>query len=166
VTENGTVKIHDFNGRLKDSILNADGAMGSDAARSRRFRNAASTNSKPPSRKAVFRVHQAYIEAGAHIIERIRLARNRFKLAPCGLADEVQRLNSRGVENRARKRANPPLAKCLLPAPSAVDLACSHATRSLKKFRHFSRAGAGARRARVDFYIWTFSYIEELAHCH
>src|SRR5258708_40263985 len=48
--------------------------------------------------EAVFRVHQAYIEAGAHIIETNTFGANRFKLAPLGLGDEVQRLNSRGVK--------------------------------------------------------------------
>src|SRR5437870_13714699 len=53
-------------------------------------------NSTEP--EAVFRVHQAYIEAGAQIIETNTFGANRFKLTPLGLADEVQRLNSRGVK--------------------------------------------------------------------
>src|SRR3974390_2466630 len=48
--------------------------------------------------EAVFRVHQAYIEAGAQMIETNTFGANRFKLAPLGLGDEVQRLNSRGVK--------------------------------------------------------------------
>src|SRR6202790_5675827 len=48
--------------------------------------------------EAVFRVHQAYIEAGAQIIETNTFGANRFKLAPLGLGDEVQKLNSRGVK--------------------------------------------------------------------
>src|SRR5713101_48027 len=73
------MKIHDFNERLKDS--------------------------EP---EAVFRVHQAYIEAGAQIIETNTFGANRFKLAPLGLADEVQRLNSRGVKiaREARESAS------------------------------------------------------------
>src|SRR2546429_7254313 len=53
-------------------------------------------NSTEP--EAVFRVHQAYIEAGAQIIETNTFGANRFKLEPLGLAEEVQRLNSRGVK--------------------------------------------------------------------
>src|SRR5713226_2540168 len=90
------MKIHDFNERLKDSILIADGAMGSmlhEAVGSQRCFD--EVNSTEP--EAVFRVHQAYIEAGAHIIETNTFGANRFKLAPLGLAEEVQRLNSRGV---------------------------------------------------------------------
>src|SRR6202041_3898183 len=91
------MKILDFNERLKDSILIADGAMGSmlhEAVGTQRcFDELHATEPE-----AVFRVHQAYIEAGAQIIETNTFSANRFKLAPLGLADEVQRLNSRGVK--------------------------------------------------------------------
>src|ERR1700741_5668232 len=53
-------------------------------------------NSTEP--EAVFRVHQAYIQAGAQIIETNTFGANRFKLAHLGLGDEVQHLNSRGVK--------------------------------------------------------------------
>ena len=63
-------------------------------------------NSTEP--EAVFRVHQAYIEAGAQIIETNTFGANRFKLAPLGLGEEVQRLNSRGVKiaREARESAS------------------------------------------------------------
>src|SRR5260370_34250937 len=81
--ESQTVKIHDFNERLKDSILIADGAMGSmlhEAVGTQRCFD--ELNSTEP--EAVFRVHQAYIEAGAQIIETNTFDANRFKLAPHG----------------------------------------------------------------------------------
>src|SRR3979411_1375815 len=91
------MKILDFNERLKDSILIADGAMGSmlhEAVGAQRcFDELHSSEAE-----ALFRVPQAYIEAGAHIIETNTFGANRFKLAPLGLAEEVQRLNSRGVK--------------------------------------------------------------------
>src|SRR5580704_3391186 len=101
------MKILDFNERLKDSILIADGAMGSmlhESVGSQRCFD--ELNSTEP--EAVFRVHQAYIEAGAQIIETNTFGANRFKLAPLGLADEVQRLNSRGVKiaREARESAS------------------------------------------------------------
>jgi len=101
------VKIHDFNERLKDAILIADGAMGSmlhEAVGSQRCFD--EVNSTEP--EAVFRVHQAYIEAGAQIIETNTFGANRFKLAPLGLGEEVQRLNSRGVKiaREARESAS------------------------------------------------------------
>src|SRR5438045_7293401 len=91
------MKIHDFNQRLKDAILIADGAMGSmlqeTVGTQRCFDELNTTEAE-----AVFRVHQAYIEAGAQIIETNTFGANRFKLSALGLGDEVQRLNSRGVK--------------------------------------------------------------------
>jgi methionine synthase / methylenetetrahydrofolate reductase(NADPH) len=73
------VKIQDFNDRLKDSILIADGAMGSMlyevVGAVRCFDE---LNATEP--ETVFRVHQAYIEAGAQIIETNTFGANRFKL--------------------------------------------------------------------------------------
>src|SRR5207249_2398114 len=65
------MKIQDFNERLKDSILIADGAMGSmlhEAVGTQRCFD--ELNSTEP--EAVFRVHQAYIEALLIAIEAIR----------------------------------------------------------------------------------------------
>src|SRR5213082_250152 len=91
------MKIHDFNERLKNAILIADGAMGSmlhEAVGPHRCFD--ELNATEP--EAVFRVHQEYIEAGAQIIETNTFGANRFKLGPLGLAEEVHRLNSRGVK--------------------------------------------------------------------
>ena len=91
------MKIYDFNERLKDAILIADGAMGSMLHEAVGFERCFDElNSTEP--EAVFRIHQAYIEAGAQIIETNTFGANRFKLAPLGLAEEVQRFNSRGVK--------------------------------------------------------------------
>ncbi len=43
-------------------------------------------------------MHQAYIEAGAQIIETNTFGANRHKLAPLGLADQVGRINSAAVK--------------------------------------------------------------------
>src|SRR5258708_28043786 len=45
--------------------------------------------------EAVFRVHQAYIEAGAQTIETNTVCAKRLKLAGPGFADEVLRLHQR-----------------------------------------------------------------------
>src|ERR1700737_4103483 len=91
------MKIEDFQQRIADAVLVADGAMGSmlfdGAGPQCSFEE---LNVSQP--EAVFRVHQAYIEAGAQIIETNTFGANRSKLEPLGLADEVQRLNSRGVK--------------------------------------------------------------------
>ena len=75
-------------------MLVADGAMGLDAVRSFAGAQRCFEELNSPQPEAVFRVHQAYIEAGAQIIETNTFGANRSKLAPLGLADEVQWLQS------------------------------------------------------------------------
>src|SRR5690349_5791490 len=91
------MKIDDFNERLRDSILVADGAMGSMLYEALGPQHCfEELNATQP--EAVFRVHQAYIEAGAQIIETNTFGANRYKLAPLGLADQVVSFNHRGVK--------------------------------------------------------------------
>jgi homocysteine S-methyltransferase len=114
--------------------------------------------------EAVFRVHQAYIEAGAHIIETNTFGANRFKLAPLGLADEVQRLNSRGV--KIAREARESAAHEVLIAGSIGPLGLGVQSRhpGPEEIQDIFHEQALALEERgVDFYILeTFSYIEEL----
>src|SRR5438445_6729717 len=157
------MKILDFNGRLKDSILIADGAMGSmlhEAVGAQRCFD--ELNATEP--EAVFRVHQAYIEAGAHIIETNTFGANRFKLVPLGLGDEVQRLNSRGV--KIAREARESAAREVLIAGSIGPLGLGVQSRhpAPEEIEDIFHEQALALEERgVDFYILeTFSYIEEL----
>jgi methionine synthase I (cobalamin-dependent)/5,10-methylenetetrahydrofolate reductase len=157
------MKILDFNERLKNSILIADGAMGSMLHESvgpqRCFDE---LNATEP--EAVFRVHQAYIEAGAHIIETNTFGANRFKLAPLGLADEVQRLNSRGV--KIAREARESAAREVLIAGSIGPLGLGVQSRHPEPQEIqdiFNEQALALEERGVDFYILeTFSYIEEL----
>ena len=142
------VRILDFNERLKDSILIADGAMGSmlhEAVGAQRCFD--ELNSTEP--EAVFRVHQAYIEAGAQIIETNTFGANRFKLAHLGLGDEVQRLNSRGV--KIAREAREAAAREVLIAGSMGPLGLGVQARHPEPQRNhflFPRTGASAGRTR------------------
>jgi len=157
------MKILDFNERLKHSILIADGAMGSmlheTVGPQRCFDE---LNSSEP--EAVFRVHQAYIEAGAHIIETNTFGANRFKLGPVGLADEVQRLNSRGV--KIAREAREAAARELLIAGSIGPLGLGVQARhpEPKEILEIFHEQAQALEERgVDLFILeTFTYIEEI----
>jgi methionine synthase / methylenetetrahydrofolate reductase(NADPH) len=157
------MKILDFNERLKHSILIADGAMGSllheSVGPQRCFDE---LNTTEP--EAVFRVHQAYIEAGAHIIETNTFGANRFKLAPLGLADEVQRLNSRGV--KIAREAREACAREVLIAGSVGPLGLGVQARHpepdeiLEIFREQTQA---LEERGVDLFVLeTFTYIEEI----
>src|SRR5213595_2476835 len=157
------MKIYDFNERLKDAILIADGAMGSmlhEVVGPQRCFDELNTTEP----EAVFRVHQAYIGAGAHIIETNTFAANRFKLAPLGLGDEVQRLNSRGV--KIAREARESAAREVLIAGSIGPLGLG--VQSRHPFPEeildiFHEQALALEERGVDFYILeTFSYIEEL----
>src|ERR1700738_1068351 len=157
------MKIQDFNERLKDSILIADGAMGSmlyeTVGTQRSFDE---LNSTEP--EAVFRVHQAYIEAGAQIIETNTFGANRSKLEPLGLGDEVQRLNGRGVKIPREARDSAPrevlIAGSIGPLGIGVQARHPEPDEILAIFREQALA---LEERGVDLYILeTFSYVEEM----
>ena len=157
------MKIQEFNERSKNAILIADGAMGSllheTVGPQRCFDE---LNSTEP--EAVFRVHQAYIQAGAQIIETNTFGANRFKLAPLGLGDEVQRLNSRGVKiaREARDSASSEVLVAGSMGPLGLGVQSRHPEPEEIKGIFYEQALALEERG-VDLYILeTFTYIEEL----
>ena len=157
------MKILDFNERLKDSILIADGAMGSmlhEAVGAQRCFD--ELNSTEP--EAVFRVHQAYIEAGAQVIETNTFGANRFKLAHLGLGDEVQRLNSRGV--KIAREAREAAAREVLIAGSIGPLGLGVQARHPEPqeiVSYFLEQAQALEERGVDLFILeTFTYIEEI----
>jgi homocysteine S-methyltransferase len=157
------LKIQDFNDRLKDSILIADGAMGSmlheSVGAQRCFDE---LNSTEP--EAVFRVHQAYIEAGAQIIETNTFGANRFKLEPLGLGAEVQRLNGRGVKiaREARDSATREVLIAGSMGPLGIGVQARHPEPE-QIIAIFREQALALEERGVDLYILeTFSYIEEI----
>src|SRR5438876_6086398 len=157
------MKILDFNERLKDSILIADGAMGSmlhEAVGTQRCFD--ELNSTEP--EAVFRVHQAYIEAGAQIIETNTFGANRFKLAPRGLGEAVQRLNSRGVKiaREARESASREVLIAGSIGPLGLGVQSRHPADD-EILDIFHEQALALEERGVDLYVLeTFAYIEEL----
>ena len=157
------MKIQDFTDRLKNSILVADGAMGSmlhEAVGPVRCFD--ELNTAEP--EAVFRVHQAYIEAGAQIIETNTFGANRFKLAPLGLGDEVQRLNSRGVKiaREAREAASREVLIAGSIGPLGIGVQARHPEPDQIRNIFHEQALALEERGVDLFILETFSYIEEI----
>jgi methionine synthase / methylenetetrahydrofolate reductase(NADPH) len=157
------VKIEDFNERLKCSILIADGAMGSmlhDAVGPVRCFDELNTTEP----EAVFRVHHAYIEAGAQIIETNTFGANRFKLTPLGLGDDVQRLNSRGVKiaREARESATREVLIAGSIGPLGIGVQARHPEPD-QIFSIFHEQALALEERGVDLFVLeTFSYIEEI----
>ena len=157
------MKIEDFAKRLENSVLVADGAMGSvlfEAVGAQRCFE--EMNVSQP--EAVFRVHQAYIEAGAHIIETNTFGANRAKLAPLGLGEQVVAFNHRGV--KIAREAREAAAHEVLIAGSIGPVGVGQGVREIPRDELFEiyREQAGALEERgVDLFILeTFSAIELL----
>ena len=157
------MKIEDFNQRLHNGILVADGAMGSmlyEAVGPQRCFD--ELNVAHP--EAVFRIHQAYIEAGASIIETNTFGANRPKLTPLGLGDQVAQINHRGV--KIAREAREAASREVLIAGSIGPLGILRQVRALpvEEIRLVFREQALALEERgVDLFILeTFSDLEEL----
>src|SRR6202790_2966769 len=114
--------------------------------------------------EAVFRVHQAYIEAGAQIIETNTFGANRFKLAPLGLGDEVQRLNGRGVKiaREAREAASREILIAGSIGPLGIGVQARHPEPDQIRAIFHEQAMALEERGVDLFILETFSYIEEI----
>lgn len=98
----GKVKLADLLQRLKEQILIGDGAMGSllySYGVDRCFEELNLTNPDE-----VLRIHQAYIEARADVIQTNTYGANYIKLARYGLEDQVKKINEAAVQI-ARKAA-------------------------------------------------------------
>jgi homocysteine S-methyltransferase len=157
------MKIDEFNQRLRESVLVADGAMGSmlyEAVGTQRCFD--ELNATQP--EAVYRIHQAYLEAGAQLLETNTFGANRHRLAQWGLGDAVTRFNHRAV--KIAREAREAATRDVLIAGSIGPLGVSHQVRALPpaEMRDIFREQAGALEERgVDLFVLeTFYSLEEL----
>src|SRR6267378_2605575 len=158
------MKIEEFEQRLRDSVLIADGAMGSllhETLGPQRCMDELNATRA----EAVFRIHMAYLEAGAHIIETNTFGANRNKLSAFGLEDRVAEFNHRGV--KVAREAREAAKHEVLIAGSIGPLGAIRQVREapVELFREIFREQAEALEERgVDFFILeTFSDLEELS---
>jgi methionine synthase I (cobalamin-dependent)/5,10-methylenetetrahydrofolate reductase len=159
-----TMKIEEFEQRLRHSVLVADGAMGSllhETLGPQRCMDELNATRA----EAVFRIHMAYLEAGAHIIETNTFGANRNKLSAFGLEDRVTELNHRGV--KVAREAREAAKHEVLIAGSIGPLGVNRQAREMpmEQSREIFREQAEALEERgVDFFILeTFSELEELS---
>jgi homocysteine S-methyltransferase len=157
------MRIEDFNTRLRDSILIADGAMGSmlyEALGPQRCFD--EVNVTQP--EAVFRIHQAYIAAGAQLIKTNTFSANRHKLGQHGLAEGTAQINHRGV--KVAREAREAAAREVLIAGSIGPLGSAQQVNPLphEEVRDIFHEQAAALEERgVDlFLLETFGDLDEL----
>jgi homocysteine S-methyltransferase len=157
------MNIADFEQRIESGVLVADGAMGSmlfEAAGPQRCFE--ELNASQP--ETVFRVHQAYIDAGAQIIETNTFGANRSKLAAVGLADQVTRINHRGVKIAREAREAAPREILIGGSIGPLAIAPEMREASREEMLEIYREQAQALEERgVDLFILeTFSNIDML----
>jgi methionine synthase I (cobalamin-dependent) len=157
------MRIEDFNERLRNGILVADGAMGSllyEQVGPQRCVD--ELNSAHPD--AVFSVHLAYLEAGAQIIETNTFGANRHKLSQYGLGDRVAEFNHRGVKvaREAREAAKHEVLIAGSIGPLGIFRQVLDEPDNQVGAIFKEQAGALEERG-VDFFILeTFSDLDEL----
>ena len=110
----------------------------------------------------MFRVHQAYIQAGAQIIETNTFGANRSKLAALGLADQVTKINHRGVKIAREAREAAPhevlIAGSIGPLAIAPEMRETPREEMLEIYRE--QAQALEERGVDLFVLETFSNME------
>src|SRR5829696_4005159 len=86
-----------FTEALASRVLVCDGAMGTMLYAKGIFLNRSFDELNLTQPDLVAEVHQAYVRAGADVIETNTFGANRVKLAPFGLADQVVAINAQGA---------------------------------------------------------------------
>ncbi len=157
------MKIEEFQNRLRDGVLVADGAMGSMLYELLGpQRSLDELNATHP--EIVFQVHQMYIAAGAQIIETNTFGANRNKLAANGLADRVAGLNHRGVKiaREAREAAPHEVLVAGSIGPLGIQRRAQQVTVEEMREMFLEQAGALEERGVDLFILETFTDLEEI----
>jgi methionine synthase / methylenetetrahydrofolate reductase(NADPH) len=157
------MRIEEFQERLRRSVLVADGATGSLLYESLGAQRCVDELNATRAEE-VFRVHMAYLEAGAHIIETNTFGANRNKLSAFGLEERVTEFNHRGVKiaREAREAAKHDVLIAGSIGPLGVFRDPRDATP--EHLRKIFREQAEALEERgVDFFVLeTFGNLSEL----
>ncbi len=83
---------------IKDNLVLFDGAMGTELYNKGVFINSCYDELNLSRPQLIMEIHQAYVEAGADVIETNTFGANRFKLQKHGLEDKLYDINIRGAE--------------------------------------------------------------------
>jgi homocysteine S-methyltransferase len=147
------MKIEEFEQRLRERVLIADGAMGSLLYETLGPQRCVDELNATRAEE-VFRIHMAYLEAGAHVIETNTFGANRNKLAAFGMEDRVVEFNHRGV--KIAREAREAAKHDVLIAGSIGPLGVIRQVREfpVEHVREIFREQAEALEERgVDFFV-------------
>src|SRR5256712_1085726 len=117
-------------------------------------------NLKQP--KLVQEVHEAYVRAGAEILETNTFGANPVKLGSYGLAEDTEKINQAAAE-LARRAAAGRASVAGAIGPLGVRIEPFGATSREEAFAHFQRQARGLVAGGVDgFILETFSDVDEI----
>src|SRR5436305_9490662 len=139
-----------------------DGAMGTMLYSKGFFLNVCydELNLKQP--KLVQEVHEAYVRAGAEILETNTFGANPVKLGSFGLADEIEKINQAAAE-LARRAAAGRASVVGAIGPLGVRIEPFGPTSREEAFAHFRHQVQGLLAGGVDgFILETFSDVDEI----
>src|SRR5438309_3405131 len=112
--------------------------------------------------KLVQEVHEAYVRAGAEILETNTFGANPVKLGSYGLAEDTEKINQAAAE-LARRAAAGHASIAGAIGPLGVRIEPFGATSREEAFAHFQRQARGLVAGGVDgFILETFSDVDEI----
>src|SRR2546426_4870401 len=155
-----TITLRDLLNDGKVHVL--DGAMGTMLYAKGFFLNVCydELNLKQP--KLVQEVHEAYVRAGAEILETNTFGANPVKLGSYGLADDTEKINQAAAE-LARRAAAGRASVAGAIGPLGVRIEPFGPTSREEAFAHFQRQVRGLSAGGVDgFILETFSDVDEI----
>src|SRR5437899_2527980 len=139
-----------------------DGAMGTMLYAKGFFLNVCYDELSLKQPKLVQEVHEAYVRAGAEILETNTFGANPVKLRSFGLADETEKLN-RAAAELARGAAAGRASVVGAIGPLGVRIEPFGALARAEAFAHFARQAQGLVAGGVDgFILETFSDVDEI----
>ncbi len=148
--------------RLSETVLIADGAMGTMLYQRGVFLNRCFDELNLADPKLVQGVHESYVEAGADFIETNTFGASQVKLSQYGLGDQVASINRAGVE-LARAAAGQDVLVAGAIGPLGCEVTEFGPMTPQQAGQIFRQQGAALVEAGADFLILeTFSNPDEL----
>ena len=155
-----TITLRDLLNDGKVHVL--DGAMGTMLYSKGFFLNVCYDELSVKQPKLVQEVHEAYVRAGAEILETNTFGANPVKLRTYGLADDTEQINRMAAE-LARKASAGRASVVGAIGPLGVRLEPFGALSREEAFAHFQRQVQGLVAGGVDgFILETFSDVDEI----
>ncbi|HLY26028.1 MAG TPA: bifunctional homocysteine S-methyltransferase/methylenetetrahydrofolate reductase [Aggregatilineales bacterium] len=154
-----------FTERLRQGTLLADGAMGTMLHHAGEPLNACFDELNMSDPERVTRIHEAFIEAGAELIETNTFSANRFKLLEHGLADQVAAINAAavGLARDAVQRSEKAVYVGGSVGPTGARMAPYGRVQPEQVFEVFREQLAAQAAAGVDvFVLETFTDLDEI----